>query len=105
MSTQMTPPRTCADHLVLAGFIRDILLPAALRRGQRTSREGRSSSAVVVAHRRRPNAVFRMLSTAPLYEVFPYGQKGGMERGVLGEVATYQFGRLGSIIGAGSYFL
>ena len=37
-----------------------------------------------VAQRRRPNAVIRILSPAPLFKVIPYGQSNGMERGVLG---------------------
>ena len=38
-----------------------------------------------VSQRRRPNAVVLILSSAPLFMMLPYGQRSGMERGVLKE--------------------
>ena len=38
-----------------------------------------------VSQRRRPNAVVLILSSSPLFMMLPYGQRSGMERGVLRE--------------------
>ena len=103
----MLTPETCAVHSGRAGVHSGQPRPRRPPAWQAVfSREGvveRRRRRRAVAQRRRPNAVIRILSPAPLYKVIPYGQSSGMERGVLGAAATYQFSWLGGIFGAGEF--
>ena len=104
------PRETARSIRVGRGFNRDKRLPAALRLGKRSSRERRSSSAVVVVAQSRSDAARMRWFSYSLQLPRPLCPRTGKRVGWSGEcsggAATYQFGRLGGIFGTGefSYF-
>ena len=103
---QMVPPRTCAVHLGRAEFHSG---HPALRRSQTwqaiSSREEvvERCRRCAVSERRRPNAVVRILSSAPLYKMLPYCQKGGMERECSGRRRNTRLAGWATLLGQRSY--